>query len=539
MSELILAKYLKQLQLIAAAEESLYEFAKQAWSTFDSAPFVDGWHIRAICEHLEAVTNGDIKNLLINMPPRCMKTALVSVIWPAWIWIKSPGEQFFYIMSSQDIVDKASDDSKTLITSNWYQSKWGHKVKLSKNQNSKERWKNTANGFRVSCTILGKIVGKGGNYLVLDDPNNTRESDNDRKRIGEIWRSSIFNRVNDLKNAKRVVNMQRTHQIDLSGIILESEAIKDWTHLMLPMEFERDRRSTTVPLKSTNGAPWTDPRVVEKELLWPDKISRPLLQEIYRQIEYPYVIAGQYQQRPAPDEGGIIKKAWFKSWNHNVLPEIDHTIQSWDTAFSSGKDSKNAQSVAYSVCTTWGLFKNEHGTYNIILLGIWRNKVDFPELLDAAIKLTTDYRDDGSREVKNRQRGSANRPDTILIESRATGAPLMQELRRVGIACTPYNPSSANEGSAASAKERRVQLVSHLIKDGRVYLRSDDRGRFDEKTQAFVDECATFPNSAYKDQVDTLTQVLDYLRRTGWLEHSLDSSNDDMIGSSEKRNIYW
>lgn len=510
-----LEDYILHLREMADAEESLYGFARQAWQQFEPGKFIGGWHIEAICEHLEAVTRGDIENLIINIPPRCMKTALVSVMWPAWIWIKNPGAQFFYVMSSQDLVDKASDNSKTLVTSEWYKKRWGHKVKLSASQNTKERWNTTANGFRVGCTILGKIVGKGGHYLIVDDPNNTFESDNERRKINEIYSASLANRVNDLKHPKRVFVQQRTGGGDLTDYLLGGEKDDATVALILPMKFEGDRRCKTIALPSTDGIIWQDPREKEGELLWPNGIDEKALKSLYRQLRHPSLIASQYQQRPSPDEGGLIKKAWFRVWDKNVSPDISFIVQSWDTAFKA-EDAKVSSTIAYSVCTTWGVFEDMNGTQNILLLNVWRKKVNFHDLLLEAKRLAEDYRDVDSKPSHKTKYDQAYSADRILIENCATGGPLIQELRRAGIITVPFNPAKFGD------KINRVNYVSHLIKDGRVWVRGKESGALEVFSQNFVDECSVFPNGTYRDQVDTMTQILFHLRQTGWLSHSLD-----------------
>lgn len=520
----ILAQYFYRLNLIIEAEESFYGFVKQAFSHFDPATFVDGWHIEAICEHLEACYRGETQNLIVNIPPRCMKTAIISVMFPAWVWIHDPGAQFLCIMASELILHKASNDFETLISSKFYQERWGHKVKLSQSQNTKDHRKNTKNGSRMASTILGKIVGKGGQYIIIDDPNNSRESDTERTNINSIYDHSIANRVNDPSMARRIVTQQRTHHMDLSGHLLKKGG---WVHLMLPMEYEFDRRCSTIKLPSTGDKVWSDKRIKTGDLLWPEQFSRETLKELYQQLESPYIIAGQYQQRPSPEEGGVIKKIWFKAWKERAIPRIDHIIQSWDTAFNRD-DDKESTKTAYSVATTWGIFKDKTGLECILLLNVWREKVEFPDLLAHAARLGKDYRDDGTRKV-SKQNAYLYKPDTILVESQATGGPLMQELRRVGIIATPFYPQKIG------GKIKRVQLVSHLIENGRVYLLANEKGDFGQKETDFIEECSSFPNGAYKDQVDTLTQVLHYLRKGGWLKHSEDEETETI---DTRRKIY-
>ena len=515
------------LKSVYAAENSLYEFVRQTWHIIEGRPFVDGWHIGAICEHLEAVARGEIKNLIINISPRCAKTTLVGVMFPAWAWISKPESHFLCLTNSMTMVNKSAGDSRAIIESDFYQKRWDH-VQIAGYQNSKRHFKNSRGGFRISGTVLGKVTGQGGHFLIIDDPNVTRESDHVRQSIIDIYTSVLMNRVNDPATAARIIMQQRYHQKDLSGFLLSGVMSKDYVHLMIPMEFESARRCKTVVLPSTFGEKWEDPRCTEGELMWPEYMTKESHEATKRSLNSEYLISGQYQQRPAPQEGGILKKNWFKWWKQNAAPHIEHIIQSWDTALGTKKEN------SYSACTTWGLFYDNDYISNLILLNMWRGKVPYPELRRMATRLSKDYRDDGSKEIKA---DGKHVPDVILVECQSTGGPLIHDLRDAGIIATPFYPG--RYGSKTGSDNARVSLVSHLIENGRVWIPANppDYTRLRPFADIFIEDVCTFPAVESRDLVDTMTQALIRLKET----HMLVNTDDEERGDTNiipKESIY-
>src|SRR5262245_24549058 len=224
------------------ASRSLCEFVRQAWIVVEPAtPFVTGWHIDAVIEHLEAVSKGQIRSLLINIPPRHMKSLLVSVFWPAWEWIRWPERRWLYSSYAATLSIRDSVKCRRLIESPWYQQNWGNVFALTSDQNTKGRFDNDRSGYRLSTSVGGAATGEGGDRIVCDDPHNVQEAESDsiRKATLDWWDVVMSTRVNDPKTSAKVVVMQRCHQQDLAGHLIEQGG---WEHLVLPAEYEGPTR---------------------------------------------------------------------------------------------------------------------------------------------------------------------------------------------------------------------------------------------------------------------------------------------------------
>jgi predicted phage terminase large subunit-like protein len=470
-----------------ALETSLRAFAEAAWSVIEPAtPFVPGWHIDAICEHLEAVSRGQIRNLIINMPPRHMKSSLVAVLWPAWEWTTAPHMRWLFTSYAQSLSVRDSIKTRRLIQSPWYQARWGHRYQLTRDQNEKLRFENDRTGYRLATSIDGSNTGEGGDRIVADDPHNVREAESDTVRLSVIdaWDSAIANRANNPKTVARVVMMQRVHEEDLSGHLL---ARGDWEHLMLPAEFEPQRRCATV-------LGWSDPRQHENELLWPDRFGPKEMADLKRDLALPYRIAGQLQQRPAPAEGGVLKDWWWRYWcwegQEDILPPVrvrtpegeqllrarqipagfDIELQSWDMAF---KDTKHS---AFVVGQVWG-----QEAADCYLRDQVREKMDFVATQDAVIETTRLW----------------PRALLKLVEDKANGPAIIASLRSK----IPGFDAVEPDGS----KEARMMAVAPAIKSGNVYI---PHPMIAPWVPGFLAECAVAPYGRYMDQVDTMSQAL-------------------------------
>lgn len=511
-----------------AASDSLHEFVKQAWSIVEGAntKLADGWYIQALCEHLEAVTRRQIKSLLVNVPFRTGKSTIFSVMWPAWVWINFPEERFLYGSYSHAVSGTDSMRCRRLIESPWYQSKWGDSYKLVGDQNTKHKFENDKRGIRDSVSVKASVTGKGASVLVLDDANNAGEVESDvqRERVNEWFDQVWSTRKNNQLTSVEVCIQQRLHESDNSGHILSSKDAVNWVKLILPMEFERARKCRTIILPSNNKV-WEDPRTEEGELLCPQLFSKESLQRLKSRLGSEYRVSGQLQQNPSPSEGGIIKKSWFSKWKEKSPPKLITTIQSWDTAMET-KDTS-----AYSACTTWGLFKDQKEKYNIILMSLWRGKVEYPELKAMAKRLYADYRDDGQIEVKP---DGNHIPNMVLIESKVSGISLIQDLERSGILVTRFNPNKHGDKTA------RVRVASSYIEGGRVWLpaRPPEFTTFRGFADLFVNECSKFPTGDSRDLVDTLTQVILRLTQSGWIQHPKDEEYDMKESTQINRPFY-
>jgi hypothetical protein len=340
----VLSRFLLSVEM---ARRSLHEFVRQAWPVLEpETPFVEGMHVRAVCDHLQALTEGRIRNLIVNIPPGHAKSLLTAVFWPAWVWIDHPEARWLFSSYREPLATRDSVKCRRLIESPWYQKRWRDRYQLSDDQNPKNRFENSRTGYRV-VVPMSSGTGERGDYVVVDDPHSVdqAESDNERRAAIEWWSGSMATRLNHFATGHKIVIMQRLHEADLTGDLL---AKGGYDLLCLPEEFEPERRCIT-------SIGWSDPRQQSGELLWPDKVSQGDLDRLKRELGS-YRYAAQYQQRPAPAEGGLFKRHWWRFWRpaHVHLPPVpvrmpdgevrnihpvplperfDQLGQSWDLAF--------------------------------------------------------------------------------------------------------------------------------------------------------------------------------------------------------------
>ncbi|MEP7352898.1 MAG: hypothetical protein ABI824_06670 [Acidobacteriota bacterium] len=258
------------------ASRSLREFVRQAWPSVEpSTVFVSGWHIDAICDHLEGISRGQIRNLLINVPPRHMKSLLVSVLWPAWEWITWPERRWLFSSYGAQLSIRDSVKGRRLIESPWYQQHWGDVFHLSGDQNTKGRFDNNRSGYRIAISVGGAATGEGGDRIVCDDPHNVQEAESDaiRQNTNDWWNVVMSTRQNDPKTSAMVVVMQRCHERDLSGQLLQQGG---YEHLCLPAEYE--------PVTRVSMLGFADPREQPGELLWPARFGADELVALKRSL---------------------------------------------------------------------------------------------------------------------------------------------------------------------------------------------------------------------------------------------------------------
>lgn len=309
------------------AEESLKSFIRQGWTNVipRATPFVSNWHIDIICEHLEAVSRGDIRRLLINMPPRHMKSVGTNVFWPAWDWIINPHRQFLFTTFRTSLTVRDSVRCRQLIKSNWYQKRWGDRFTLSQDQNNKLNFANSEHGYRLSTSFQGGITGDGGDIVVIDDPHNAMDV-HSPAILGDTittYSESIVSRLNDPEKSAMILTMQRLHEKDLTGHIVANET--GWTHICLPARYEPDHPYHFID----------DPRTRRGEPLWEDRFNHEGLRNLEISMGS-HVSAGQLQQRPAPRAGGMFQRDWFEIVTH-VPQAPDRTVRGWDFAATEQK----------------------------------------------------------------------------------------------------------------------------------------------------------------------------------------------------------
>lgn len=519
-------KRLEDLQAAAQYESSLYDFLKAGWQHIDPAPFVGGWHLQHIAEHLEAVTYGHIKRLVVNTPPRTSKSSVFSVAWPAWTWAIKPEPdyplmgakvQFLFASYAESLALRDSVKTRRLIESPWYQSLWRNRFALTSDQNTKIRFENTVGGYRLSTSVGGTVTGEGGLIIGIDDAHKADEAESETVRQGVIdWYDEVFStRLNDPKVGAIVVIGQRVHEEDISGHLLKGG---DFVHLCLPMEYEHSRHvngwTPEDKIKSLTGAYaesvpeedvfWKDPRIEEGDLLCEGRYGPD---EITEQKKKPFVWAGQFQQRPAPKGGAIIKEGYWKLWTGEKFPTFSYILASVDTAYTEKEENDP------SALTVWGAFRDENNNPRIMLIYAWQEWLEFPELVQMVADTCT---------VDNRKcfhpKKEGNVPlarfpvDRIIIEGKASGISVAQELARmVGLTGKVGVEIIRNSrGRWSPDKVARAHAVVHLFTDGMIY--APDRAFAD----MVINQCAIFPRGSHDDLVDTTTMALKYLRDFGY-----------------------
>lgn len=297
---------LMEIEAAERAEESLVEFARQAWPIIEpKSPFEQTWHIDAIAEHLQAVSIGELHRLLINVPYGTGKSLFVSVCWPVWDWIDNAARRFLTVSHREPLALRDALKSRRIMRSPWFRRNWGNRFHMRPDQDTKHRYENSQTGARVSSGLTrGGAMGERADIIICDDPHNIKQaafSATQRLDTLETWDLEVETRLNRDDSGGIVIVMQRLHQNDLSGHVLDGEA--DWEHLMIPMEFEPERKCFT-------RIGWEDPRTHAGELMWPSRKSAQWVADERARLGG-FGASGQLQQTPIPREGGIFQRSWF------------------------------------------------------------------------------------------------------------------------------------------------------------------------------------------------------------------------------------
>jgi predicted phage terminase large subunit-like protein len=465
----ILANVSKEEIQREKAERSFYEFVKQAFGVLEpGVTFESNWHIQAICEHLEAVNRGEISRLLINVPPRTMKSMLVNVMWPMWSWIHKPHLKAISISYSHELSVGLSVNARQLVLSEWFQNNWGDRVQLNEDQNAKHLFATTKGGFRYCTSTRGTLTGKGGDIIVCDDPHDPSgaESDLERQRAIRWWKEVASTRLNDLRTGAIVVVMQRLHSEDLAGHLLENGR---YEHLNLPMRFEPDRRAAT-------SIGWQDPRTTEGELLWPTRFPEEAVTELENTMGS-YAVAGQLQQRPVPREGGLFKTDGLRYLDY--LPaDPEAIVRAYDKAGTEGggkrtagvkmaKLKPNSEGIRYVVLDViagqWSIAKREEY--------IKQTAINDGHTTKIVIEV-----EPGSGGKESAQSTVANLEGFTVVRHRPTGE-----------------------------KTVRAEPLATQVEIGAVGVLK--RGW----TDAFIDELSMFPSGKYSDKVDAASMAFNHL----------------------------
>lgn len=444
-----------------------------------NSTYLDNWHVDSICNELIDVMEGRQKRLIINIPPRYMKSIICTVALPAFILGHNPKASIIAVSYSDDLSTKLASDCKRVIESQWYQEIFPA-TKLSKK--SIGDFETTRGGGRYATSINGTLTGRGADYIIIDDPIKPQDtfSDTVRDKTNEWYGSTLYSRLNNKNEGKIVVIMQRLHEDDLTGYLLNS----DHSFKLLKIQALAEQDEVWVIKDRFRNRE----RIIIREKSEPLHPQREDLQKLLQAKEQmgSYNFAGQYQQNPAPLEGGIIKEAYLKYYNSAELFKaiqdgtlrIKSVIQSWDTA------NKIEKCNDYSACVT--ILKDFSGTSYVV--NVYRKKLEFPDLIKIAAQMYKDAKNQFKRSIK------------ILVEDQASGTSLIQSLRK------DHNIYGVKEIKPEHDKKSRLLAVSHLIENGKCLFPDDEPHWWAD----FKQELLRFPNVKHDDQCDALSQALNF-----------------------------
>ncbi len=430
-----------------------------------------GPHIEVIATKLEACRTGKIRRLIINLPPRHLKSHCASIAFVAWYLGHNPAGHVICASYGQDLADKLARDTRTIMQSAWYQRFFS--TRLSDRLAVRD-FTTTELGTRMATSVGGVLTGRGADLIIIDDALKPDEalSETRRKAVNDWYDNTLLSRLNDKANGCIVIIMQRLHQEDLVGHVLEQEP---WDVLSFAAIAEQEERFR---IESPLGWRWFERKT--GEALHPERESLVTLAKI-RERMGDYNFSSQYQQNPIPLGGAMVKTSWLRYYDPTDLPQrFDNQVQSWDTA------NKSNELANFSVCTTWGVANRR-----VYLLHVYRARLNYPDL---------------KRKVKELARLHGAR--RILIEDKASGTQLIQDLQAEGLSgVTPYEPPSGTD------KIMRLHAQTHRFENGNVLLPRSASWLAD-----YVAELTGFPGTKYDDQVDSTAQALDYLRVPNTLE---------------------
>jgi predicted phage terminase large subunit-like protein len=457
---------LRRAEYEALLRHDFASFAARCFHDLNpQAELAMNWHLEVIAAKLTAVREGKIRRLIINLPPRHLKSLMASTAFPAWCLGHDPSAPILCVSYAQDLADKLARDCRSIMTSPWYRQIF--RARLAPHRQAVQEFITTRQGYRLATSTGGVLTGRGADIILIDDPLKPEEalSDAQRKAANEWFDHTLYSRQNDKRHGAIVIIMQRLHEDDLVGHVLAQEP---WEVLSFPAIAEADEvhRIETV---------W-GPRCFRRrhgEALHPDREPLGTLDCIRRTIGE-YNFAGQYQQSPSPLGGGLVKAEWFKRYREDERPErVERIVQSWDTA------NKATELSDFSVCTTWGIKGKD-----LFLLGLFRRRLEYPAL---------------TRAVREQQTQFDAR--VVLIEDKASGTQLIQELIADGChGVTRYEPKCD--------KIMRLHAQTGVIENGFVFIPETAPWLAE-----YLHELTVFPKGKHDDQVDSTAQFLDWFKR--------------------------
>ena len=442
-------------------------FVKHVWPEF-----IEGDHHKKIAEKFNRLAKGKSKRIIINMPPRHTKSEFASYLLPSWMVGRKPDLKIIQTTHTTELAIRFGRKAKTLIDSPEYQQVF--KTRLREDSQAAGKWETEQGGEYYAAGVGSAITGRGADLLIIDDPHSEQDALNSQalERAYDWYTSGPRQRLQPGGSILMVIT--RWAEDDLTGRLLKAQTDPNadkWRQISFPAILD-------------SGNP-----------VWPEYWELEELEKIKSSIPIRNWSA-QYMQNPTSEEGAILKREWWQPWRGEGLPNLMHVIQSYDTAFSK------KETADYSAITTWGIFfPEEGGAPHLILLDALRGKFDFPELKAVALDANKYWE-----------------PETIIIEQKASGEPLTQEFRRMGIPVVPFVPSKGND------KYTRVNACAPVFESGQVWF------PFGEKfAEDVIDECASFPNGAHDDYVDSTTQAVLRYRQGNFIELYSDYvDNEDL-----------
>jgi predicted phage terminase large subunit-like protein len=490
------------------------KFCKRAWIQVAPQKLVWNWHLDAICEHLVYMTQGEIRFLMITLPPRHTKSLIASVLWPVWDWLHRPGTQFLCASVDERLSLDFARLSRRVIESQWFKTLYGGEFYLLDDENQGRQYRNSKGGMRIAVSAQGRVIGSGGDVQIADDVHTVKKVEADTTRQATLawhdneWRS----RLNNPKTAQKLYIGQRTHENDVYGHVIAQEG-KRWVQLVLPLEMDLKRRCITYLNDGTGVAVdakpiFQDPRAVEGELLDPKRMDA-VTAKYEKDIMSDRAWNAQYQQQPEGQGGLILKRNWWRQWvwpewhanagQERPLPEFFEVIQVYDTAFEEKEEAD------FSARTTWGIFtyretevaprtgQQREGQMRTcaMLLDMMEERLSYPDLREEAIRSNDDFD-----------------PDWVLIEKKASGHSLIQELKRKGLPVKAVG--LAGSGGRAGRQGdliARAHEASLMLEKGCIW--------YCPRNWAFrvIDHAAKFPAGDHDDITATLVIAWQYMRR--------------------------
>jgi len=470
-ADLQLADQLKNMQKLVTGD--FLNFVKYMWPEF-----IEGKHHRDISQKFNDLSTGKINRLIVNMPPRHTKSEFASYFLPAWMIGKNPNLKIIQATHTADLAIDFGRKTKNLIDEEKYHEMFD--TRLQEDSQAAGKWKTEQGGEYFAAGVGGAITGRGADLLIIDDPHKEQDLKGDGSAFDKAWNWYMSGPRQRLQpGGKIVLVMTRWSTKDLTGRLIQEMANEDgdtWDVVELP---------AILP----NNTP-----------VWPEYWDIKDLEKTKASIPVSNWNA-QYMQTPTAEEGAIIKREWWQNWEHKYPPVVEYTIQSYDTAFLKKTSSD------FSAITTWGVFHSEDTGYNIILLNAFKDRYEFPELRRLAHQEYLDHR-----------------PDSVIIEAKASGIPLTHELREIGIPVINFTPSKGND------KHVRVASIAPLFEAGKVWAPMHEHF-----AQEVVEECASFPHGDHDDYVDSMTQALMRIRQGGLIPHPDDYKPEPIV----KRNLKY